>query len=129
VKRTLVALAAAIALVGCASPDYAAYASASVQRSAHEAKRLENLATIAREANDPITKVAAVVALSHAESKNKDRLEAPVNPLVEVLNVGATVYDRWANTLLGVLQLRRSTSAISEQDAANAINILKPNTK
>jgi hypothetical protein len=127
-KALAVALAA-VALVGCASPDYAAYTAAHAVRSNADAKRLENIALIARESNDPTARIAAILTLSHAEAKAQDRIEKPTNMFVEAVTAGAGVYSTWASTLLGVLQLRQSTSAISETDAANAINILKPNTK
>jgi hypothetical protein len=116
-------------MVGCASPDYAKYAEAQVARSAQEAKRLDNIALIARESNDPTARIAAIITLSHAETKAQDRIEKPTNVIVEAVQAGAQVYGTWAQTLLGVLQLRKATTGISEQDAANAINILKPTLK
>jgi hypothetical protein len=124
-----IAFAAVLALVGCASPDYAAYAQAHTARATLDAKRLDNIAAIARESNDPVARVAAIITLSHAESKAQDKIEKPTNVIVEAVQAGASVYGTWAQTLLGVLNLRKSTTGISEQDAANAINILKPTTK
>jgi hypothetical protein len=124
-----IALAAMFALVGCASPDYAKYIDGQTARSAQEAKRLDNIASIARESNDPVARIAAIITLSHAESKAQDKIEKPTNIIVEAVQAGASVYGTWAQTLLGVLNLRKSTTGISEQDAANAINILKPTIK
>jgi hypothetical protein len=128
-KALALAFAVAVALVGCASPDYAAYAQAHTARATLDAKRLDSIALIARESNDPAARIAAIITLSHAESKAQDRIEKPTNVIVEAVQAGAGVYGTWASTLLGVLQLRKSTTAISEQDAANAINILKPTTR
>jgi hypothetical protein len=128
-RALALAFAAAMALVGCASPDYAKYVDGQVARSAQEAKRLDNISNIARESNSDVAKIAAIITLSHAEAKASERLEKPTNMLVEAIQAGAGVYGTWASTLLGVLQLRKSTTAISEQDAANAINILKPTLK
>jgi PBP1b-binding outer membrane lipoprotein LpoB len=128
-KRTLLALGIALALVGCASPDYANYTAAQTARTNAESKRLDNIASIARESNDPVARVAAIITLSNAEARNQQKIEKPTNILTEVVQAGAGIYGTWAQTLLGVLDLRRSTSAISEQDAAAAISILKPNTK
>lgn len=127
--KLLATLAVALTMVGCASPDYAKYAEAQVARSAQEAKRLDNIALIARESNDPTARIAAIITLSHAETKAQDRIEKPTNVIVEAVQAGAQVYGTWAQTLLGVLQLRKATTGISEQDAANAINILKPTLK
>jgi PBP1b-binding outer membrane lipoprotein LpoB len=123
------AVLAALAFVGCASPDYAAYAQAHTARATLDAKRLDSIAAIARESNDPTARIAAIITLSHAETKAQDKIEKPTNVIVEAVTAGAGVYSTWAQTLLGVLNLRRSTSAISENDAANAINILRPATK
>jgi PBP1b-binding outer membrane lipoprotein LpoB len=128
-KRTLIALGIALALVGCASPDYANYTASQNARTAAESKRLDSIASIARESNDPVARIAAIITLSNAEARNQQKIEKPTNIFVEAVEAGASVYGTWAQTLLGVLNLRRSTSAISEQDAANAISILKPNTK
>jgi hypothetical protein len=126
-KAAIVVLAAV--LTGCASPDYAAYAQAHTARATLDAKRLDNISNIARESNSDVARIAAIITLSHAESKAQDRIEKPTNVIVEAVQAGAGVYGTWASTLLGVLQLRKSTTAISEQDAANAINILKPTTR
>jgi outer membrane murein-binding lipoprotein Lpp len=123
------AVLAALALAGCASPDYAAYAQAHTARATLDAKRLDSIAAIARESNDPTARIAAIITLSNAESKAHDKIEKPTNVIVEAVTAGAGVYSTWAQTLLGVLNLRRSTSAISENDAANALNILRPATK
>lgn len=128
-KRTLIALGIALALVGCASPDYAKYVEAHTARTNADAKRLDNIARIGLEANEPMSKLASILTLGHAEQRAQDKIEKPTNLLTEVVQAGSGIYGTWAQTLLGVLNLRRSTSAISEQDAANAINILKPNTK
>jgi hypothetical protein len=118
-----------ILLAGCASPDYEKYVNAQVARSVQEAKRLDNISNIARESNSDIARIAAIITLSHAESKAQDKIEKPTNIIVEAVQAGASVYGTWAQTLLGVLNLRKSTTGISEQDAANAINILKPTIK
>lgn len=128
-KALAFAFAAVLVLAGCASPDYAAYTQAHTARTNADSRRLDSIASIARESTDPTAKVAAIITLGHAESKAQDRIEKPTNMFVEAISAGAEVYGTWASTLLGVLNLRRSTSSITEQDAANAINILKPNTK
>lgn len=127
--RALLAALAAVAMVGCASPDYAQYAAATTARTTAESKRLDNIASIARESNSDVARIAAIITLSNAEARNQQKIEKPTNVIVEAIEAGAGAYSTWAQTLLGVLNLRRSTSAISEVDAANAINILKPNTK
>jgi hypothetical protein len=114
---------------GCASPDYAAYTQAHANRTAADARRLDSIAAIARESNDPVARVAAILTLSHAESKASDKIEKPTNMFVEAVAAGTSIYSIWSNTLLGVLNMRRSTSAITEQDASTALNILQPNTK
>lgn len=125
----LLALTIALALSGCASPDYSRYIDGQQARTTAESKRLDNIASIARESNSDVARVAAIITLSNAEARNQQKIEKPTNILVEAIEAGAGVYGTWAQTLLGVLNLRRSTSAISEQDAENAINILKPNTR
>lgn len=128
-KRTLIALGVALALVGCASPDYAAYTAAHTARSSADSRRLDSIATIARESADPVARVAAIITLGHAESRAQDKIEKPTNMFVEAVQAGAGIYGTWASTLIDVLTLRKSTAGISEADAANAINILKPSTK
>ena len=130
-KLTLLALALAASLVGCASPDYAAYAAAHTARANADAKRLDNIARIGLEANEPMSKLASILTLGHAESRAQDKIEKPTNIITEVVQAGSGIYGTWAQTLLGVLQLRqtRTVTAISESDAENAINILKPTTR
>jgi hypothetical protein len=128
-KALALAFLAIMSVAGCASPDYAAYAQAHTARATLDAKRLDSIAFIARESNSDVARIAAIITLSHAESKASDKIEKPTNVIVEAVQAGAGVYGTWASTLINVLQLRRSTSAISEVDAANAINILKPNTR
>jgi hypothetical protein len=68
-NRLFLAIAAAItifATVGCASTDYAQYASIHLERSKTEALRYDALANVARHSNDQATRVAAVVALAVA---------------------------------------------------------------
>lgn len=125
----LIAIAIALALAACASPDYQAYTVAQTARTTAESKRLDNIASIARESNSDVSRIAAIITLSNAEARNQQKIEKPTNMFVEAVEAGASVYGTWAQTLLGVMSMRRSTSAISEQDAANAINILKPNTR
>ena len=58
-KRIFLALAIVLTFTGCASTDYAQYASIHVERSKTEAARYDALASIARHSNDQTTRVAA----------------------------------------------------------------------
>lgn len=127
-KRTLIALGIALALVGCASPDYAKYVEAHAARTAADAKRLDNIARIGLEANEPMSKLASILTLGHAEQRAQDKIEKPTNILTEVVQAGSGIYGTWAQTLLGILQLRqtKTVTGISETDAANGLSVLKP---
>jgi PBP1b-binding outer membrane lipoprotein LpoB len=127
--KIIAAALVAMLMAGCASPDYAVYAQAKVAQSLQEEKRLESIALIARESTSDAAKIAGLIMLSHAEQKASANIEKPTNIMVESAQVITSLYGTWAQTLLGVLQLRRSTTAISEQDAANAVNILQPSLK
>ena len=130
-KRTLIALGIALALVGCASPDYAKYVEAHAARTAADAKRLDNIARIGLEANEPMSKLASILTLGHAEQRAQDKIEKPTNILTEVVQAGSGIYGTWAQTLLGILQLRqtKTVTGISETDTGNALNVLQPNTR
>jgi PBP1b-binding outer membrane lipoprotein LpoB len=132
-KRVTVAmvLALVLVLVGCASPDYAQYTAAHTARTQADAKRLESIAQIGREAQEPMSKLAAILTLGHAEQRAQDKIEKPTNILTEVVQAGSGIYGTWAQTLLGILQLRqtKTVTGISETDAGNALNVLQPNTR
>lgn len=130
-KRTLIALGIALALVGCASPDYSRYIDAQNARIAADTKRLDNIARIGIEATEPMSKLASILTLGHAEQRAQDKIEKPTNILTEVVQAGSGIYGTWAQTLLGILQLRqtKTVTGISETDAGNALNVLQPNTR
>jgi hypothetical protein len=131
IKYAFASVGLIIALVGCASPDYSAYTAAHAARSAQEAKRLDNIASIARESNDPAARIAAIITLSHAEAKAQDKIEKPTSILVEAMQAGAGIYGTWINGVLGVLNMQRTTTvtAIDPSAAANALTVLTPALK
>jgi hypothetical protein len=122
--RKLIAIAFALVLVGCASPDYAAYTAAHTARVSADTKRLDNIANIARESNDPVARVAAIITLSHAESKAHDAIAKPTNMFVELLQGATGLYGMWTNAVLNVVN---STRASDPDVAGQALNVLTPN--
>jgi hypothetical protein len=121
------AILLAVTLTGCASADYAAYTAAHTARVTADSKRLDGIASIARESNDPVARVAAIITLSHAESKQHDAIAKPTNILTELLQAGAGAYGIWAKTVLGVVDSTKSISASDEDVANRALNVLTPN--
>lgn len=123
--RTLSVLALSLVLSACASPQYQTYANAHTLRTQAHEKRLESIAQIARESNDPATKVAAILTLGSA-SKQEDAIAPPVNPLVELAETGLKAYSTWASTVFNVLQLGRGTTSVSDDSIANGLKVLTP---
>lgn len=94
-KRIFLALAIVLTFTGCASTDYAQYASIHVERSKTEAARYDALASIARHSNDQTTRVAAAMALAMGGSANVTggAVSAPQNEALQWGNLlvnGAT---------------------------------------
>jgi hypothetical protein len=96
-KRTLykfALLAATLAAAGCATGDYAQYASIHKERAITEAARYDALANVARHSNDPTTRALAAMALGigSAGASAKEAIAAPVNEGLEWAKLGAQTF-------------------------------------
>ena len=79
-KRIFLALAIVLTFTGCASTDYAQYASIHVERSKTEAARYDALASVARNSDDQTTRALAAMALGIGGSSGSSApVSAPQN--------------------------------------------------
>lgn len=109
-KLKLTLLAAVLALSGCATAEYQAYADVHKARAQAEAARYAALADIARQ-GDTTAKVAAVITLNQGNSTNQAHVAAPKTWAETALQWTATllpslttIYSVQKQTEVGITQ-------------------------
>jgi hypothetical protein len=117
--KRIIAIASVVALTGCATAEYAAYADIHKAQAAAQAARYQALADIAKQ-GDTTAKVAAVITLNQGVAQNQPQIAAPKSLGDQLL--------QWTSILLpSVTQIyginRQAQVGIAQSNNATALGV------